>query len=236
MKTAVITGCNRGLGSGIRDILLENNFKVYGLNRREDFEITDKTPSCIDDNYETICVDVSDKDEVKNKCLYIPDSIDLLVLNAGIRRFEEIEQMKESDWEDSVNTNLNGVFYVTKQLIPKVIRAKGDAIIIGSHSEKYTFETGAAYCSTKGALKEFSEVLMQEVRYKDVRVSYLSLGSIKNRDHGIEEEWKLKPIEVGEAVYQLHSLPKNVMIPYLDVRPIKPLKDEKPGIEKLQYC
>lgn len=235
MKTAVITGCNRGLGSGIRDILLKNGFKVYGINRREDYEITNDTPSCINENYETVCVDVSNGSEVKDKCMLLPEHIDLLILNAGIRRFSEIENMEDKDWEESVGTNLNGVFYVTKHLIQNVIKAKGDVIIIGSHSEKYTFETGAAYCSTKGALKEFSEVLMQEVRYKNVRVSYLSLGSIKNRDHGIDEEWKLKPIEVGEAVYQLHSLPKNVMIPYLDVRPIKPLKDEKPGIEKLQY-
>ncbi len=234
MRTAVITGCNRGLGSGIRDVLLKNNFKVYGLNRTETYEPCEDLVDGV--NYETVKVDVSSYDEVKNKCLWIPDEIDLLVLNAGIRRFSEIDKMNVNDWNDSVNTNLNGVFYVTRELLPKVIRAKGDIVVIGSHSEKYTFEMGSAYCSTKGALKEFSEVLMQEVRYKDVRVSYLSLGSIKNRDHGINEEWKLKPTEVGEAVYQLHMLPKNIMIPYLDVRPIKPLKDERPGIEKLQYC
>ena len=167
-------------------------------------------------------------------CKNLPQ-VDLLVLNAGIRRFSEIKDMNIQDWNDSVNTNLNGVFYVAKQLIPKVIEAKGDILIIGSHSEKYTFEMGGAYCSTKGALKEFAEVLMQEVRYHDVRVSYLSLGSIKNRDHGIEEEWKLKPIEVGETILKIHELPKNIMIPYLDIRPIKPLKMDLPGIEKLQY-
>lgn len=234
-KTAVITGCNRGLGSGIRDILLSNNFTVYGLNRNSKNEFTnDIDINSFMNHYKSLKVDVSSYKEVEKMCANLP-KIDLLVLNAGVRRFSEIKDMNIKDWDDSVNTNLNGVFYVAKELIPNVIHAKGDIIVIGSHSEKYTFEMGSAYCSTKGALKEFAEVLMQEVRYEDVRVSYLSLGSIKNRDHGIDEEWKLKPIEVGETVYRIHQLPKNVMIPYLDVRPIKPLKDSRPGIEKLQY-
>lgn len=60
-------------------------------------------------------------------------------------------------------------------------------------------------------------------------------GSIKNRDHGVYEEWKLMPEEVAMSVVSLINLPKKVYIPYLDVRPLKPLKDEKKGIERLQY-
>lgn len=46
---------------------------------------------------------------------------------------------------------------------------------------------------------------------------------------------KLTPEDVGKAVFQIISLPKNIMLPYVDIRPAKPLKDERPGIEKLQY-
>ena len=60
-------------------------------------------------------------------------------------------------------------------------------------------------------------------------------GSIKNRDHGIYEEWKLMPEEVGMAILNIIKLPKKVYIPYLDIRPLKPLKDDREGIEKLQY-
>ena len=156
-------------------------------------------------------------------------------MNAGVRRFNTIEDLDLQDWEDSVNTNLTGVFRVVKYLIDDVRKAKGDIIFIGSHSEKYTFEQGAAYCSTKGALKEFAECLMLEERYNDVRVSYLSLGSIKNREHGGDESWKLKPEDVGQTVLSLVSLPKNIMIPYIDVRPAKPLRDSLLGIDRLQY-
>ena len=158
-----------------------------------------------------------------------------MVINAGIRRFEKIENMKVDDWKDSVNTNLNGAFYVLNTFIENVKNAKGDVVIVGSHSEKYTFEEGGAYCSTKLALRGLAECLREELRYEDVRVSYLSLGSIKNRNHGIYEDWKLMPEEVGRAIVNIIDLPKKIYIPYLDIRPLKPLKDQKKGIERLQY-
>lgn len=225
-KTALVTGCNRGLGLGIATSLwATGNYKIIGLNR---------TPAQIKwFDYKECLTDVSNSLDVELS--YTPEQLDLLVLNAGIRRFSPVENMTNEDWESSVATNLNGVFYVAKKYIPKIKESKGDIIIVGSHSEKYTFENGAAYCSTKGALRMFAECLMQELRYDDVRVSYLSLGSIKNRDHGIEESWKLTPEEVGKAVVNIVELPKKVLIPYIDIRPAKPLKDEKPGIEKLQY-
>ena len=225
-KVAVITGCNRGAGAGIRDILLKNEYRVIGINRTETKDIDDS-------NYTEVLVDVKNFSSVTS--MYLPDGIDLLVLNAGVRRFDTIEDLDLQDWEDSVNTNLTGVFRVVKYLIDDVRKVNGDVVFIGSHSEKYTFEKGAAYCSTKGALKEFAECLMLEERYNDVRVSYLSLGSIKNRDHGGDESWKLKPEDVGQTVLNLVSLPKNIMIPYIDVRPAKPLRDSLLGIDRLQY-
>ena len=225
MGKAVVTGCNRGLGLGIACELWKAGYQVDGINR------TKANISWF--NYREYLCDVSKPEEVE--ALNISENIDVLVLNAGIRRCAPGDQLSIEDWQASVNTNLNGVYYVTHKLLDKVKEARGDIIIVGSHSEKYTFESGAAYCSTKGALKEFAECLMQEVRYDGVRVTYLSLGSIKNRDHGIDEEWKLKPEEVGQAVTSIVKLPKNVMLSYADIRPAQPLKDSIPGIEKLQY-
>ena len=227
MKTALITGCNRGLGAGIRDVLLKEGYKVIGLNRTLWKEKIN--------NYIEIECDISNLQNIKESKEKITDKIDLLVINAGIRRFEKIEKLSVSDWEDSVNTNLNGAYYVLNLFIESIKETKGDIIIIGSHSEKYTFEKGGAYCSTKLALRGLAECLREELRYDDIRVSYLSLGSIKNRDHGIYEEWKLMPEEVGMAILNIIKLPKKVYIPYLDIRPLKPLKDNREGIEKLQY-
>lgn len=227
MKTALITGCNRGLGAGIRDMLLKKGYQVIGLNRTVSNEKID--------NYIEIQCDISNFKNVEIIKERIPQLIDLIIINAGIRRFEKIENMKVEDWKQSVNTNLNGAFYVLNIFIENVKKAQGDIIIVGSHSEKYTFEEGGAYCSTKLALRGLTECVREELRYENIRVSYLSLGSIKNRDHGIYEEWKLMPEEVGMAIINIINLPKKVYIPYLDIRPLKPLKENKKGIEKLQY-
>jgi len=227
MKTAVITGCNRGLGMGIRDALLKEGYQVIGLNRTVSNEKLE--------SYTEIKCDVSKWEEIEAIQKKVKCKIDLLVINAGIRRFEKIENMAIEDWENSINTNLNGAFYVLNRFIENVKRAQGDIIIVGSHSEKYTFEEGGAYCSTKLALRGLAECLREELRYENIRVSYLSLGSIKNRDHGIYEEWKLMPEEIGLVIINLIKLPKKVYIPYLDIRPLKPLKEEKKGIERLQY-
>ena len=226
-KTALITGCNRGLGEGIRNILLKQVYTVIGLNRTLSNQKLE--------NYIEVKCDISNSENIEKAKEKINKKIDLLIINAGIRRFEKIENMKKQDWEDSVNINLNGAFYTLKSFIENVKNAKGDIIIIGSHSEKYTFEEGGAYCSTKLALRGMAECLREELRYEDVRVSYLSLGSIKNRDHNIYEEWKLMPEEVGMTILNIINLPKKILIPYLDIRPLQPLKDEKKGIEKLQY-
>ena len=226
-KTALITGCNRGLGEGIRNILLKQGYTVIGLNRTLSNQKLE--------NYIEVKCDISNSENIEKTKEKINKKIDLLIINAGIRRFEKIENMKKQDWEDSVNINLNGAFYTLNSFIENVKNAKGDIIIIGSHSEKYTFEEGGAYCSTKLALRGMAECLREELRYEDVRVSYLSLGSIKNRDHNIYEEWKLMPEEVGMTILNIINLPKKILIPYLDIRPSQPLKDEKKGIEKLQY-
>ena len=226
-KTALITGCNRGLGEGIRNILLKQGYTVIGLNRT----LSNQKLK----NYIEVKCDISNSENIEKAKEKINKKIDLLIINAGIRRFEKIENMKKQDWEDSVNINLNGAFYTLKSFIENVKKIKGDIIIIGSHSEKYTFEEGGAYCSTKLALRGLAECLREELRYEDVRVSYLSLGSIKNRDHNIYEEWKLMPEEVGMTILNIINLPKKILIPYLDIRPLQPLKDEKKGIEKLQY-
>lgn len=227
MKTALITGCNRGLGEGIRNVLLKEGYKVIGLNRT--------VSNCNIENYLEIKCDISSSENVEEIKNQVDEKVDLLVINAGIRRFNKIESMKKEDRESSVNTNLNGAFYVLNEFTTNVKKAKGDIVIIGSHSEKYTFEEGSAYCSTKLALRGMAECLREELRYDDIRVMYLSLGSIKNRNHNTDEEWKLMPEEIGEAIESLIELPKKVYMPYIDMRPLKPLKDEKKGIEKLQY-
>ena len=227
MKIATITGCNRGIGKGILQVLLKEGYFVYGLNKTMTSNRTK--------NYSQVYCQLDSVDSIASAVEKLPRKIDLLVINAAIRKFSKIEDFSNKDWLDSVSVNLNGAFFSIREILPRIKKAKGDIIVIGSHAEKYAFDQGSAYCSTKLALRGIVDCLIDEVRYNDVRVTYLSIGSVKNRNHHIEESWKLKPKDLGLVIHSIVSLPKKILIPYIDIRPIKPLKDKRPGIEKLQY-
>jgi 3-oxoacyl-[acyl-carrier protein] reductase len=229
-KVAIVSGCNRGIGAGIRDSLLAQGYVVYGLNRT--------IVKINEENYFEINCDMSDQKSIikaTKSVLKKHKQIDVLVNNAAIRRFGSVDTLSMNDWDDSVNTNLSGVFYLTKSLMPSLIAAKGYCIMVGSHSEKYTFSEGSAYCSTKAAMRAFSECLLEEVRHYGVKVSYLSIGAVKNRNHGYDESWKLTPKDVGEFIASLIKMNKRALASYIDLRPSQPLTEAKKGIEKLQY-
>lgn len=226
MKVAVITGCNRGTGYGILRELLNSGYYVYGLNRtplKEEFK-----------GYKDISCDISNPDEVFNACSRI-ECVDLLVLNAGIRRFGKIGELKLEDFSDSIDVNLKGPFYILSNLVELLKESKGYVVFIGSHAGDYPFAKGSAYCASKAALHVMAECFMEEVRHFGVKCTVLSLGSIKNRDHGIYEEWKIKPEEIGKAIMSLVNLPENLLPSYINLRPVSPLELPFDGIELLQY-
>ena len=161
--------------------------------------------------------------------------IDLLVLNAGIRKFGKISELSFEDFSYSIDVNLKGPFYVVSLLLKNVKKAKGTVIFIGSHAGRYPFGLGAAYCSSKRGLEALSECLMEEVRREGVKVIHLSLGAIKNRDHGYEEEWKIKPEELGNTILKLLEIPRNLLPSDINLRPQSPKELNIEGIELMQY-
>jgi NAD(P)-dependent dehydrogenase (short-subunit alcohol dehydrogenase family) len=227
MSSIVITGCNRGIGAGIAGVLLAAGEDVIGWNR---------TPSdCRDEHFTEATCDVRSAKDVARVARQLPDDLAAVIANAGIRRFGDIDTLPLADWMDSVDANLSGVFYLARETLPLLKKNRGYFVVVGSHAEKYPFEQGAAYCATKLALRGFLDCLIAETRYHGVRATYLSLGSVKNREHGGDEGWKLTPADVGQIILSLLRLPDNILIPYLDARPLMPLRDDRSGIEKLQY-
>jgi len=226
MKVAVITGCNRGVGYGVLKSLLKDGYLVYGLNRTPLGEKLER--------YFDVSCDISDPDAVKKACSKIK-GVDMLVLNAGIRYFGFVGNLSLEEFSKSVDVNLKGAFYVLSCLRDAVVKNKGYVVFIGSHAGDYPFSQGAAYCASKAGLHALAECFMEETRHYGVKTTVLSLGAIKNRDHGIEEEWKIKPEEIGEAILSLRDLPENLLPSYINLRPISPLKLPFNGIDLLQY-
>lgn len=228
-KIAIVTGCNRGAGEGIRNKLLENGYFVYGINRT--------STQCLENiqNYREFICDVSDAEKLKEISNQISENVDLLILNAGIRRFGNISELSFEDFSYSIDVNLKGPFYVVSLFLEKVKKCNGTIVFIGSHAGRYPFGMGAAYCSSKRGVEALAECLMEETRRKGVKVIHLSLGAIKNREHGYEEEWKIKPEELGDAIIQLTKMPENLLFSDINLRPQSPKELEIQGIELMQY-
>ena len=155
--------------------------------------------------------------------------LDILVNNAGIGIFADVASMTPDQWAEVIDTNLTGVFNACQTALPHLRRRGGGFIInISSLAGKNAFANAAAYCASKAGLNAFSEVLMQEVRYDNIRVSCVMPGSVATGFSGGDEaagaDWKTAPEDVADIVISLlrhnpRSLPSRV-----EVRPSKPPK------------
>jgi NAD(P)-dependent dehydrogenase (short-subunit alcohol dehydrogenase family) len=155
--------------------------------------------------------------------------LDVLVNNAGIGVFADVESMSNDDWDRSIATNLSGVFYCTRAAIPAMKQSGGGWILnIASLAGRNYFPRGAAYCASKAGLIAFSESLMQEVRYDNIRVSVIMPGSVATEFSGAapgdDDAWKLAPDDIAEVVVDLLRHPARSLPSKIEIRPAQPKK------------
>jgi NAD(P)-dependent dehydrogenase (short-subunit alcohol dehydrogenase family) len=161
--------------------------------------------------------------------------LDILVNNAGIGIFANVADMDVSQWRDTIGTNLDGVFFCCHAAIPRLRERGGGWIInISSLAGKNAFVSGAAYCDSKARLNAFSESLMQEVRFDNIRVSYIMPGSVATgfggdsaQAAGINrpgEDWKIAAEDVADVVLQLIHTPGRTLPSRIEMRPSRPRK------------
>jgi NAD(P)-dependent dehydrogenase (short-subunit alcohol dehydrogenase family) len=153
--------------------------------------------------------------------------IDIVINNAGVGTFCEVANQSPEDWRELIETNLTGVFHCCRAAIPHLRRRSGGWIInISSLAGKNPFRGGAGYCASKAGLNVFSEALMQEVRYENIRVSCIMPGSVRTEFAGTHQgagsEWKLDPDDVARVVADLLEHDPRSLPSHIEIRPSKP--------------
>jgi NAD(P)-dependent dehydrogenase (short-subunit alcohol dehydrogenase family) len=236
MKRAIVTGGSRGIGFAIAKAIVKNGGRVAitGLDKvRLDRAVDTLGRECGDPSRVIgAAVDVRDRAAVDG---FIADvaarfgGLDTLVNNAGVGMFRDVASMTDDDWDRVIGTNLTGVFYCTRAAIPELRKAGGAWIInIASLAGRNFFTGGAAYCASKAGLIAFTEVLMQEVRFDDIRVSVVMPGSVATDFSGphekTDESWKLTGDDVAEVVMDLLRHPGRSLPSRVEIRPSKPKK------------
>ena len=233
-RTAVITGGSRGIGLAIAERLLGAGASVAitGITQGHLDEASRTLAEAADGGQRLLALraDVRDPDEAAqmvDETARRFGGLDILVNNAAIGLFAPVAQMTIDDWRRVLDTNLNGVFYCTRAAIPRLRERGGGWIInISSLAGKNAFADGAAYCASKSALNAFSDALMQEVRYENIRVSCVMPGSVRTRfSSGGDKagtEWKLAADDVAQVVCDLLAHPDRSLPSRVELRPSRP--------------
>jgi 3-oxoacyl-[acyl-carrier protein] reductase len=154
--------------------------------------------------------------------------LDILVNNAGAGLFRPVQRMSVEDWRSTIELNLNGVFYCCHYALPLMLESGAGYIIqISSLAGANAFAGGSAYNASKFGVNGFSEAIMQDLRYENIRVSYIMPGSVDTdfspRKSGAG--WKIAPEDVAEVVLNLLRTPARTLISRVEIRPSKPQKN-----------
>jgi len=233
-KVALVTGGSRGIGLAIAHALAADgvNVSVTGLSDAHLSAARPKIESAGPSSVETLRADVrryEDIDRAINATVGRFGGLDILINNAGVGIFADVADMTPSQWSEVIDTNITGVFYACHAAIPHLRRRGGGFIInVSSLAGSNPFVRGAAYCASKAALNAFSESLMQEVRYDNIRVSCVAPGSVATEfaqgDAGKGADWKVAPAEVAEVVINLLRHPARSLPSRVELRPTRPPK------------
>jgi 3-oxoacyl-[acyl-carrier protein] reductase len=231
-KIAVVTGASRGIGLQIAARLLEEGAGVMICSREQKGvdralqELRQASAARV----AGIACDVRRYEEVERLMAHTEEQfggIDILINNAGIGIFRSVDRLAPDEWDAVIETNLSGSFYCVHAAAPRMKKRGGGYIInISSLAGKNTFAGGAAYNASKFGLNGFSEAMMLDLRYDNIRTSYIMPGSVETDFGGSSTGggWKLASEDVAQCVTDLLKSDPRAMLSCVEMRPSRPAR------------
>ncbi|SOU86700.1 3-ketoacyl-ACP reductase [Tenacibaculum dicentrarchi] len=222
-KKAIITGGSRGLGKATAIAFAQKGIHV-AITGRNEKRLQETVVELKSYNIEATYAifDVGNYEQVQQgikEIIATFGTVDILVNNAGIASFGTFNEMKVEDWSQIIQTNLMGMYYVTKEVLPYLIeKNQGDIINIASTAGLSGNATTSAYSASKFAVIGMSESLMKEVRKNNIRVCTLTpstIASDMSLELGITDgnvEKVLQPEDFAELIVAGLTLPRRAML------------------------
>lgn len=228
-QSAIVTGGSRGIGRAIAGALLDEGARV-AICGRDESALESAIQELGGPGRITGCrCDVGRWSDVEAFYAFVDGElggVDILVNNAGVGRFGPVGQLNPQDWDEVIRTNLSGPFYFSHLAVPRMKRRGGGFILnIGSLAGKHPFATGAAYNASKFGLVGFTEAMMLDLRYSNIRVSTIMPGSVQTGFRGRSTsaaEWKLDPGAIAAMAVHLIKTPARNLASRVEMRPSKP--------------
>ena len=224
--TAIITGSGRGIGKETAILLARKGVNVVVCSRTDSevnsaVEEIEKLTS--KSNVLGVKCDVSISSQINSLIRstiekFGSKTIDILVNNAGVAFNKKLIDTSEEEWDQTINTNLNGAFLFAKAILPYMIAKRSGVIInINSGAGKLGFSNLSSYCASKFGLLGLAESLALEVEGCNIRVLTIFLGQVdtkmwKEFDYRYYEQnrnYMLKPHDVAEKIVEMIFDAKN---------------------------
>lgn len=235
-KTVLVTGASAGFGYAIAELLATNGYKVVACARRAEKL---KALAAKSSNIYPFELDVTDEKSVEAILSKLPSEfqkIDVLVNNAGLALSQDKAfECKVDEWKTMVNTNINGLLYMTHALLPQMVkRNHGYIINIGSTAGCWPYTGGNVYGGTKAFVEQFSRNLRTDLKETAVKVTVLKPGLCGNtefsnvRFHGdnakaesvYTDTKSIGPEDIANTVLWLLSTPAHMNVNDMEIMPV----------------
>ncbi len=231
-KIALITGATSGIGRATALALAREGVHPILIGRRETRlqEIGREIEQKYRRRWLALPLDVRHQREVQQKIDTLPvewQAIEILINNAGLARgVSKLQEGELTDWEEMIDTNVKGLLYITRAVVPGMVRRqKGDVVNIGSIAGHEVYPGGNVYCATKHAVNALTKGLRVDLVDTPIRVSSIDPGLVETefsivRFHGDEQRAKnvytgmepLHPEDIAEGIIFIVSRPAHVQI------------------------
>jgi 3-hydroxy acid dehydrogenase/malonic semialdehyde reductase len=238
-KWILITGATSGIGKATAEIFAKNGANLIITGRRNDR--LEEIKVLFEREYKvqviTFCFDVREFDKVSEMANDLKSkniTPDVLINNAGLASGKnKVQEGILSDWEVMIDTNIKGLLYVTRSILPfMIVRNDGHVINIGSIAGHQVYLEGNVYNATKFAVKALTEATNLDMVGTDLRCSCIDPGAVESefsevRYHGDKERAEkvyegfhpLSPVDVADAIFYVANAPKHVNITTLVIQP-----------------
>lgn len=232
-QVAVVTGGTRGIGKALTLDLVRRGAAV-AFCARDGQDVERHVTGLLGGGHRALgaVCDVRDEASVAAFAERVKSELGtptILVNNAGVGRFAPLGEMSLMAWDEVMDTNLRGLFLVTRAFLPAMTaRGHGTIVNVASLAGRNGIAEGAAYSASKHGVLGFSKSLMLEVRKLGVRVMAICPGSVNTAfldgDTPFDPDRAriLFPEDVAKATLDALELPERALVSELDIRPANP--------------
>jgi 3-oxoacyl-[acyl-carrier protein] reductase len=232
-KVALITGGSKGIGYGVALSLMNEGVHVAITSRDEARakEAAENLKKASKTSAKAVGVKADvrtyeSQQKAVEQVLSTFGQLDIVVANAGLGHFGSIEDLTPEQWQETIDTNLSGVFYSIKSSVEALKKSKGYFITISSLAGTNFFAGGSAYNASKFGVTGFTQSVMLDLRQHNIKVSTIMPGSVATHFNGNEPDnsdaWKIQIEDMGELVVDLIKMNERTLPSKIEVRPTMP--------------